>query len=85
VITYFVWLVLKSKTSLSVESWVLRNLGTDGPTDRTGNRVPRSGDQYSLRSLPECDARWRPAGLRAWWPDNTQRNIHPLLEQYLFS
>src|SRR6266508_2083366 len=36
------------------------NLGTDGPTDRTGNRAPRSGDQYPLRSLLECDAHCRP-------------------------
>ena len=39
------------------------NLRTDGPTDRTGDRGPRSCDQYSLRSLLEYDAHCRPADL----------------------
>ena len=38
------------------------NPGTDGPGGRTGNRAPRSRDQYRLRSLSECDPRCRLGG-----------------------
>ena len=45
------------------------NLGTDGPSGRTGNRAPRSEQQLHL--LSECDARCQLVDPQAWERRNT--------------
>src|SRR6266480_214512 len=50
----------------------------DGPTDRTGNRAPRS--EHQLHLLSECDARCQPADSRALERHSTHRNIRSLSE-----
>ncbi len=59
------------------------NLGTDGPSGRTGNRAPRSRRQ--LHSLSECDAHREPADSPVSGEPSIDRDIHSSLGQHLFS
>jgi hypothetical protein len=59
------------------------NLGTNGPSGRTGNRAPRSKRQ--LHSLSECDAHQEPADSPVSREHSIDRDIHSSLGQHLFS